>query len=141
MSAEEPIYVFDSYAVLAYLEREAGSERVLSILQAVGTQHCRAILSVINLGEVVYIIERERGLAAAQAALAAIDLLPVEVVAATTDAVLAAAHLKANYRIAYADAFAVAAALAQGGIVVTGDPEFASVDDLIEIEWLPQASS
>lgn len=141
MSAEEPIYVFDSYAVLAYLEREAGSERVLSILQAVGTQHCRAILSVINLGEVVYIIERERGLAAAQAALAAIDLLPVEVVPATRDAVLAAAHLKANYRIAYTDAFAVAAALAQGGIVVTGDPEFASVDDLIEIEWLPQASS
>ena len=141
MSAEEPIYVFDSYAVLAYLEREAGSERVLSILQAVGTQHCRAILSVINLGEVVYIIERERGLAAAQAALAAIDLLPVEVVPATRDAVLAAAHLKANYRIAYADAFAVAAALAQGGILVTGDPEFASVDDLIEIEWLPQASS
>jgi len=141
VNAEEPIYVFDSYAVLAYLEREAGSERVLSILQAVGTQHCRAILSVINLGEVVYIIERERGLAAAQAALAAIDLLPVEVVPATRDAVLAAAHLKANYRIAYADAFAVAAALAQGGIVVTGDPEFASVDDLIEIEWLPQASS
>jgi ribonuclease VapC len=38
--------------------------------------------------------------------------------------VLAAAHIKARFPIAYADAFAVVAALEHGGVVLTGDPEF-----------------
>lgn len=141
MSADRPVYVLDSYAVLAYLGDEPGGGRVRSILSAAAEDLCRIAMSVINLGEIVYIIERERGLASAQAALAALDLLPIEIVPATTDAVLSAAHVKATHRIAYADAFVVATALALGGIAVTGDPEFATVGDLIRIEWLPQDSN
>lgn len=140
VSADRPVYVLDSYAVLAYLGDEPGGGRVQSILSAAKEDMCRIAMSVINLGEIAYIIERERGLALAQSALAALDLLPIEIVPATTDAALSAAHVKANHRVAYADAFAVAAALALGGVVVTGDLEFAAVDGLIRIEWLPQSS-
>jgi predicted nucleic acid-binding protein len=52
--------------------------------------------------------------------------------------VLAAALLKANYAIAYADAFAVGLAQQLKLPVVTGDPEFQEVTALIEIVWLPQ---
>jgi hypothetical protein len=38
-----------------------------------------------------------------------------------------------------ADAFAVATAVRKQAIVLTGDPEFESVDDLSEIEWLKVA--
>lgn len=138
--ADPPVYVLDSYAVLAYLGDEPGGTRVRSILEAAADGRCRIAMSVINLGEIAYIVERERGLAPAQAALAALALLPIEIVPAARDTVLSAAHVKANHPIAYADAFAVATALAQGRVVVTGDPEFAAVADLVSVEWLPQGS-
>jgi hypothetical protein len=60
-----------------------------------GKGACRILFCVINLGEVLYIIERERSLAQAREVLALIDHLPVIVLPATRDAVLAAAHVKA----------------------------------------------
>ena len=47
-----------------------------------------------------------------------------------------AAEIKAEYPVAYADAFCVALAKRVQGCVVTGDPEFKSVESLIAIEWL-----
>jgi predicted nucleic acid-binding protein len=138
VSADRPSYVFDSYAVLAYMGDEPGCERVRSILQAAAEGQCRVAMSVINLGKIAYIIERERGLAPAQAALAVLALLPIEIRPATRDAVLAAAHVKANHPIAYADAFAVATALELGGVIVTGDPEFVAIADRVPVVWLAQ---
>ena len=51
-------------------------------------------------------------------------------------AALAAAHVKAQYRLAYADAFAVVAACDRRGILVTGDPEFKAVQEIVQIECL-----
>lgn len=84
----------------------------------------------------MYITERERGLAQAQEALGLIDQLPIELVPASREAVLAAAHIKAGHTIAYADAFAVAAAQALDAVVLTGDPEFESVKELVGIEGI-----
>ena len=89
-----------------------------------------------NVGEVLYITEREIWLAPAQAALAAIDQLPIEILPVTKEASLAAAHIKANHPIAYADAFAVAAAQEFNATVLTGDPEFQAVSELVTVEWL-----
>ena len=46
------------------------------------------------------------------------------------------AELKAEYPISYADCFALASALEHSAILVTGDPEFKKVRDLIEILWI-----
>ena len=92
---------------------------------------------MINIGEVLYITEREVSLTQAQAVLGALDQLPIEIMQADREAVLAAAHIKANYRLSYADAFAVAAAQSIAGTILTGDPEFCAVAHLISLEWLP----
>ena len=110
--------------------------RVEAILRDATHQRCRVAMSVINLGEVLYITEREVGLAQAQEALAALEQLPIDILPATRERVLAAAHIKANFRLAYADAFAVAGAQELGGIVLTGDPEFEEVEQLVGVEWL-----
>lgn len=52
------------------------------------------------------------------------------------DEVLEAAPIKARHAIAYADAFAVATARRLDAVLVTGDPEFAAVSGLVEIEWI-----
>lgn len=41
-----------------------------------------------------------------------------------------------EYPISYADCFALASALEHSAILVTGDPEFKKVRDLIEILWI-----
>ena len=136
MSADAPAYVLDSFALLVYLQGEAGMPRVKAVLEAAAQGSARVYLSLINLGELLYITEREQGLTQAQAVLAAVEQLPIQVLPATREAVLQAAHLKARYPLAYADAFAVAAALAQEGLLLTGDPEFAAIEALIRVEWL-----
>lgn len=68
--------------------------------------------SLINLGEVLNIVERER--------------------------VLDAAHVKANQVLSYADAFAVAAATQEKAIILTGDPKFKAVEALLSLEWIQE---
>lgn len=136
MSDKGDVFVLDSYAVLAYLGGESGQKRVQEVLQQTIDGHSKAVLTLINLGEVAYIVERSQGLVRAQEALGLIEQLPVEILPADKDLVLAAAHIKANYPLAYADAFTVAAGLRTGGIILTGDPEFEMVTDLVQVEML-----
>jgi hypothetical protein len=37
-----------------------------------------------------------------------------------------------------ADAFAVSGALELDGIIITSDPDFEAVDEIVQIEWLPK---
>ena len=108
------------------------------LLQQAQGQTATLHLSLVNLGEVYYIIQRERGREAAVATLALMDQLPLHQEAVDRPRVLAASALKADHAISYADAFAVALGQQLQGPVVTGDPEFQQVAAQVEILWLPQ---
>jgi ribonuclease VapC len=136
MLDEPPRYVLDSFALLSHFQDDSRRGRVVELLGQAQQGICQLLLSMINLGEICYIIERKRGLRDVHLVLAAIESLPIEVVAADRDAVFAAAHLKANFPISYADAFAAAAAQTHSAILLTGDPEFKVLDHLIQIEWI-----
>lgn len=131
-------YVLDSYAILSYLEAEQGSSRVKSLLEMADAGECRLYMSIVNLGEIAYIVERERGLPKAQETLAHIYNLPIEIIDDDRTLALAAAHLKANCPVAYADCFAAALALDKKVALVTGDPEFSKIeaDYDLRIEWM-----
>ena len=129
-------YVMDSFALLSYLDNERGADVVRKILAQGGNKAASIFMSVINFGECAYIIERERGIKAARMAIAGIGQLPITLVNAGQAETLAAAHIKANYKVSYADAFAIALAQSQQAAVVTGDPEFKAVEDLIDVLWL-----
>jgi predicted nucleic acid-binding protein len=131
-------YVIDSYALLAYLEAESAGNRVRELLEAAEGGKCRLYMCVVNLGEVMYIVERERGLPKAQETLARIDELPIEIMNADRTLTLAAAHLKTDCHIAFADCFAAALAQVKNAPLVTGDPEFRKVKPScnLQIEWL-----
>lgn len=136
MNDSPTFFVLDSFALLAYLGGETGEGRTKEILHEAVLKENHAFMSLMNLGEVVYITERERGLAKAQEVLAVVERLPIEILPVNRQTVLAAAHIKASHSIAYADAFAVVAAQEQKGTLVTGDPEFESVKDIVQIEWI-----
>jgi predicted nucleic acid-binding protein len=138
VAAKSSAYALDSFALLAYLEGEVGRPRVKELMSGAESGEYSLYISLINLGEVLYIIERENDIFVAQRALAAVDQLPLQVVPVSRATVLAAAHIKACYPIAYADAFAVVTTQDSHGVLLTGDPEFRTVeaDGLIAVEWL-----
>ncbi|MBN1935894.1 MAG: PIN domain-containing protein [Anaerolineae bacterium] len=129
------VYVLDSYAVLALLGNEAGSDQVKAVLQRAQAQ---VFMSWVNVGEVAYIVERRRGKALVFQVLGALEATRIRLVAVGRELALKAAEIKATYPLAYADAFAAALAFDVSGTLLTGDPEFKALDDLISIEWLPQ---
>jgi PIN domain. len=94
-------------------------------------------MSLINFGEIAYIAERERGTQQAKAILQDIRRLPILLGGVNEQRVLAAAYIKAHYPLSYADAFAVALAQELDATVVTGDPEFKTVESLVPVLWLP----
>lgn len=130
------IFILDSYALLAFLEGEQGADKVKQVLGKAEKGQLEIYISMINLGEVVYIIERERNLMKAQEVLALLEQLPIEIVQVDREMVLNAAHIKANYPVSYADAFAVALAQLKGGVVLTDDPEFEVVKGIVDVEGL-----
>ncbi len=135
-ATERSRFVLDSFALLAYLEDEHGASLVQDILTKCADEEAVAYLSVVNLGEVAYIVERERGLPAAQQALAAIDQFPLNVLDADRTRTLAAAHIKALYPVSYADSFAIALGMEVDGHVVTGDPELERVEPVVGVVWI-----
>jgi predicted nucleic acid-binding protein len=133
---DETIFVLDSFALLAYLQDEPVASRIENLLEDARKDKIRLLLSIINLGELLYITERRGGIARAQDALALIRQLPIEIMPADEQTVFAASHIKANHAISYADAFAAAIAMQEHAVLLTGDPEFQSVETLIQVEWL-----
>jgi ribonuclease VapC len=93
-------------------------------------------LSLINLGEVIYNTGRKLGDDRAREILGDIMLLPIQLAEVTMARVLAAAQIKTQYPISYADAFAVALAQELNATIVTGDPEFKQVESIVTLFWL-----
>jgi ribonuclease VapC len=124
-------FVLDSFALLAYLQDEPSASHMEKLLEDAGKEKCRLFLSIINLGEILYITERRGGLVKAQDALALIQQLPIDILPAGEQTVFAAAHIKANHTISYADSFVVAVGIQESAIVITADPEFHTVEDIM----------
>lgn len=137
MAETAPVYVLDSFALLAYYQKEAGGVAVVALLEAGRDQKAVLHMSLINVGEMYYLTSREKGTGRAEDVLKGLRDLPVTLEPVTEDRVLAAARLKAKHAISYADAFAVALAQELRATVVTGDPEFKSVESVVAVMWLP----
>lgn len=127
--------VLDSHAVLAYFEGESSGAMVRGLIHDAERRRVRLYLSLINWGEVLYIVRRERGDVASHEVAARIDALPITLRGVDRALVQGAAMLKAQYPIAYADAFAAATAQLLKVPVVTGDPEFRRLEAVLEILW------
>ena len=120
----------DSWAILRWLD---GDEPAAARVEA--AMPSRPVMSWINLGEVAYIVERRAGVARARRIVR--ELRPRLTLDLPSEArVLEAAHLKAGYAMAYADAFAVATAIAHGATLLTGDREILDGDPAWPVEDL-----
>jgi len=128
--------VLDSFAVLAYLQAEKGAQQVKELLHQAANGQLTVLMTVINLGEVYYITSRVYGQERAEEVLAMLKHLPIKLVVVDEKLALEASRVKAKHPLSYADAFAVALAQRHGIPVVTGDPEFSCIENLVSVKWL-----
>jgi len=128
--------VLDSYALIAFLENEQGADRVVALIKHARDSEKPLFLSVVNWGEIYYILHRTVGKDAARQALQSIDTLPIDIIPADRELTLIAAELKAKHKMSYADCFAAALAKIKKAELVTGDKEFKLLEGELKIVWL-----
>ena len=128
--------VLDSYAVLAFLFKEPGHEKVVELLEKAAAADQAALIAAPNWAEVRYQVERKVGLARWQETRSNLLGLPIEIVATDRDLAEQAGELKATRRMSLADCFCAALAKQKKADVYTGDPEFKAVENDLNIIWL-----
>jgi predicted nucleic acid-binding protein len=114
----------DSWAVLAWLDGEQPArDRVDDLLDG------RPAISWVNAVEVYYRLERDHGRTQAEEILRQLrSELEFDLPGVTR--MMEVARLKAARPIALADCFAIATAVAQKAVLLTGDPEILDGDEL-----------
>ena len=128
--------VLDSFALLSLYHREPGWRVVQKALYDQDKARTRAVLNWLKRGEFLYIVKRRVGPAKTTDALHLLEQLPIELYPIDQALVRAAAEIKSEHALSYADAFCIATAQRLDAAVLTNHPEFESVESLIKIRWL-----
>ncbi len=127
--------VLDSWAFMAYLEDEPSAERIANIISDAHDEVVPMFMSVLNAGEIWYIIARRTNPAEADGALRIINDIGITLVEADWALTKIAAGYKVKGNISYADCFAAALAKHKKADLLTGDHEFEQLKDEISIVW------
>jgi ribonuclease VapC len=128
--------LFDSFAILKYYQDETGAVKVENLLRSAQRDLLKAFMSEINLGEVYYLTIRRLGLEPAKEYLERLLNLPIKIISPSSEIIMRAAEIKAEYAISYADCFAVATAEKLSASIITGDAEFKKVEHLVSVDWI-----
>lgn len=131
-----PPYLFDSHALLAFFQDEKGADVVARIFRKALKHRITRLISVINLGEIIYVTKRCFGDEKKLEILSRVHQLGVKILPVPDSLVFKAAEIKAEHAISYADCFALACAMEHSAVLVTGDPEFKKVSHLANIQWI-----
>lgn len=141
MNNHKKTYIFDTSAILTYLEDEDGADYVEDLLTEAEVGNSTILISFISLTEIFYITAREKGESVAQKRVELIQSLAVEIEESNNTINVAAGKLKANHRISLADAFIGALAEIRNGMLVHKDPEFENLAEIVKECRLPYKRS
>ena len=136
MSRKPKALVLDSWAVLAYLEDESSGQKVADMIGDAHENGIPLLMSVVNAGEVWYILAREVSETEADKGVEGLRQLGIEFIDVDWKLSRQAATYKSKNRMSYADCFAAALAKEHKAELVTGDKEFKQIENEIKINWL-----
>jgi predicted nucleic acid-binding protein len=132
-------YVLDANAVIRYfgVGDGQGGEKVRALFELAERNQAHLLMSVINMGEVLYILLKHLG---EQRAFHYIQALrhAVTMIEADANRTVEAATLKHQFKLGYADSFAAALALASKATLVSADPSFEKLGKSLKWMRLPR---
>ena len=121
---------------MSYLQGEPSAEKVADIIADAHEDNVPLLMSVVNAGEVWYIIARRASESDADSSIRELKQLGIELVDADWDIAHDAGRFKAKHKMSFADCFAAALAKQRKAHLVTGDQEFKHVEADVIINWL-----
>lgn len=136
MAKKPKAIVLDSWAVISYLEDEPTAETVADIIADAHEQGVSLLMTVVNAGEVWYIVAREASVADADASIKQLRDLGIEFVDADWELAKDAGYFKSRNKMSFADCFAAALARQRKAHLATGDPEFKQIEQEVTVNWL-----
>jgi ribonuclease VapC len=129
--------VLDSYAMLTYLNQEKGFDHVKKVLSEAQKSGRSIFMNQMDVGETYYVLHRKRGRDKADYFLGTIMAgLPITPVPNDYEFVIEAARIKAEHPVSFADCFSICTARHANAVILTGNPGFKKVEQLVDIEWL-----
>ncbi|MGH7942765.1 MAG: PIN domain-containing protein [Limisphaerales bacterium] len=131
-----PVKVLDSFALIAYFRDEPGAPAMENLLIHAERKGAPFYMSDVNYAEVKYSVLKKDGLKAWDEAAKILESLPIKYQSTSRALADSAADFKARFKLSLADAFAAALAKEKKAELVTGDPEFGSLENEIKIHWL-----
>lgn len=136
MAKKPKAIVLDSWAVISYLEDEPTAETVADIIADAHEQGVSLLMTVVNAGEVWYIVAREASVPDADASIKQLRDLGIEFVDADWELAKDAGYFKSRNKMSFADCFAAALARQRKAHLATGDPEFKQIEQEVTVHWL-----
>lgn len=128
--------VLDSWSVIAYLEDEPSGQQVADLIAGAHEEGIPIYMTVVNAGEVWYIIAREISEKEANSSIKQLRELRIQFVDVDWELTQEAAQFKSQYKMSYADCYAAALAKTRKADLVTGDAEFKAVEEQVKIQWV-----
>jgi|SRR5687767_3919169 len=128
--------VLDSWAVIAYLEDEDAAAKVADIIADAHDEKIPLLMTVVNAGEVWYIVARQTSAADADGSIKQLRDLGIQFVDADWGLAKDAGYFKSKNKMSFADAFAAALTKQRKAHLVTGDQEFKQVENEVTINWV-----
>lgn len=134
------MFIFDSYAVLCLFDKKRPAEqtKIKQYLADAEKGKIKLYMSKINEGEVFYRLYKHLGEPVAVGFREDIKsgVVPITVISVSDKRAEKASVIKAKHSISYADAFCIELAEDMELPIVTGDPEFNAVQQIVSVEWL-----
>ena len=132
-------YVLDANAVLRYfgVSEGQGSDKVRALFEQAERGQARLWMSVVNLGEVLYVLLKHTGEPRARHYVQVLQHVATMVEADAAQA-LSAAEMKHKYKLGYADSFAAILAITLKATLVSADPSFEKLGKTLKWVRLPK---
>ena len=130
------VKVLDATALVAYLKKESGYEKVKEAFVNASGSNKFLLMSTVNWGEVFYLLAKDQGIEQAENIQKVIETFPIEFVAPDLLITKQAALFKALKKLPYADCFAAALTKIHKGELYTGDNDFRAVEGEIKVIWI-----
>ncbi|MEW5817666.1 MAG: type II toxin-antitoxin system VapC family toxin [Spirochaetota bacterium] len=128
--------VLDAHALLAYLEKEPGYEKVKAAFLEAVEKDTDLLMTSVNFGEVYYVISRECGQQKADEIEKVIQTLPIEIVPVDLPLAREAARFRAKYEISYGICSVIALSKLRKAELLAGGQELIHFKNEAKISWI-----
>ncbi|KPA18960.1 PilT domain protein [Candidatus Magnetomorum sp. HK-1] len=131
-------YVFDTSALLTYIENEDGVDTVEKLIfKALNNEEDTIFISTVSIIEVYYISIQEQGQTIAEERINLIETLPLTQVSLSPTIARLVGEIKAANSMSFADCCIAGLSKRKNAILVHKDPEFEQILDEIKQLKLP----